>query len=110
VRAFINACRHRGMQVASGSGCSRAFVCPYHAWTYDLEGKLKGIRGPEAFPEVNIEDHGLTEVSAQEKGGIVYVMQEGKLIRRCWRIISIILRPNKRCSKKQKPPIKRIGS
>ena len=79
VRAFINACRHRGMQVAIGSGCSRAFVCPYHAWTYDLEGKLKAIRGPEAFPEVNIEDHGLTEVSAQEKGGIVYVMQEGKI-------------------------------
>ena len=79
VRAFINACRHRGMQVARGSGCSRAFVCPYHAWTYDLEGKLKAIRGPEAFPEVNIEDHGLTEVSAQEKGGLVYVMQEGKI-------------------------------
>ena len=79
VRAFINACRHRGMQVASGSGCSRAFVCPYHAWTYDLECKLKAIRGPEAFPEVNIEDHGLTEVSAQEKGGIVYVMQEGEI-------------------------------
>jgi phenylpropionate dioxygenase-like ring-hydroxylating dioxygenase large terminal subunit len=79
VRAFINACRHRGMQVASGSGCSRAFVCPYHAWTYDLEGKLKAIRGPEAFPEVNIEDHGLTEVSAQEKGGIIYVMQEGEI-------------------------------
>ena len=79
VRAFINACRHRGMQVASGSGCSRAFVCPYHAWTYDLEGKLKAIRGPEAFPEVNIEDHGLTEVSAREKGGIVYVMQEGEI-------------------------------
>ena len=79
VRAFINACRHRGMQVASGSGCSRAFACPYHAWTYDLEGKLKAIRGPEAFPEVNIEDHGLTEVSAQEKGGIVYVMQEGEI-------------------------------
>ena len=79
VRAFINACRHRGMQVASGSGCSRAFVCPYHAWTYGLEGKLKAIRGPEAFPEVNIEDHGLTEVSAQEKGGLVYVMQEGKI-------------------------------
>jgi len=79
VRAFINVCRHRGMQVASGSGCSRAFVCPYHAWTYDLEGKLKAIRGPEAFPEVNIEDHGLTEVSAQEKGGIIYVMQEGEI-------------------------------
>ena len=36
VRAFINACRHRGRQVAKGSGCSRAFVCTYHAWTYNL--------------------------------------------------------------------------
>ena len=79
VRAFINACRHRGMQVASGSGCSRAFVCPYHAWTYDLEGKLKAIRGKEAFPDLNIEEHGLVQVSAQEKGGVVYVMQEGQI-------------------------------
>lgn len=79
VRAFINACRHRGMQVASGSGCSRAFICPYHAWTYDLEGKLKAIRGKEAFPDLNIEEHGLVQVSAQEKGGVVYVMQEGQI-------------------------------
>ena len=79
VRAFINACRHRGMQVAKGSGCSRAFVCPYHAWTYNLEGDLKNIPGQEGFPGVNPEDHGLVEVSAQEKGGIVYVMQEGQI-------------------------------
>ena len=32
VRAFRNACRHRGMQVASGAGCTRAFVCRYHGW------------------------------------------------------------------------------
>ena len=38
VRAFINACRHRGMQVASGSGSARVFACPYHAWTYSLVG------------------------------------------------------------------------
>ena len=79
VRAFINACRHRGMQVAEGSGCSRAFVCPYHAWTYNLEGDLKHIPGQEGFPEINPEEHGLVQVSAQEKGGIVYVMQEGEI-------------------------------
>lgn len=79
VRAFINACRHRGMQVAAGSGCSRAFVCPYHAWTYDLEGKLKGLRGQEAFPDVDLDTHGLVQVSAAEKGGIVYVMQQGEI-------------------------------
>jgi len=79
VRAFINACRHRGMQVAKGSGCSRAFVCPYHAWTYNLKGDLKSIPGAEGFPDVDPLEHGLVEVSAKEKGGIVYVMQEGHI-------------------------------
>ena len=79
VRAFINACRHRGMQVASGSGRANAFVCPYHAWSYGLDGSLKAIQGKGAFPGVAIEDHGLVEVSAEEKGGIVYVMQEGTI-------------------------------
>ena len=79
VRAFINACRHRGMQVASGRCCSRAFVCPYHAWTYNLEGNLKHIPGQEGFPGVDPEQHGLVEVSAREKGGIVYVMQKGEI-------------------------------
>ena len=79
VRAFIIACRHRGMQVANGSGCARSFVCPYHAWTYNLEGNLKKIPGQEGFPGVNPAEHGLVEVSAMEQGGIVYVMQEGQI-------------------------------
>ena len=80
VRAFINACRHRGMQVANGSGCKKkAFVCPYHAWTYSLEGKLKRIPGEDGFPDLNKDDHGLVEVSAIEKGGIVYVQQDGQI-------------------------------
>ena len=79
VRAFINACRHRGMQVASGSGRAHAFVCPYHAWSYGLDGSLKSIPGEEAFPGLAIKDHGLVEVSAMEKGGLVYVMQRGTI-------------------------------
>ena len=79
VRAFINACRHRGMQVASGSGRAHAFVCPYHAWSYGLDGALKSIPGEEAFPGLAIEEHGLVEVSATEKGGLVYVMQKGTI-------------------------------
>ena len=79
VRAFINACRHRGMQVASGSGRAQAFVCPYHAWSYGLDGSLKAIPGEEGFPSLATEDHGLVEVSAMEKGGLVYVMQKGEI-------------------------------
>ncbi|MDM7944481.1 MAG: SRPBCC family protein [Hydrogenophaga sp.] len=77
VRAFINGCRHRGMQVAKNSGCARAFVCPYHAWTYGLAGELKHIPGRAGFPGVELKDNGLVEVGAMEKGGLVYVNQSG---------------------------------
>ena len=79
VRAFINACRHRGMKVVDGSGCARALSCPYHAWTYNLDGSLKGIPGKEAFPQLASDAPGLIEVSAIEKGGLVYVQQEGEI-------------------------------
>ena len=79
VRAFINACRHRGMQVAEGSGCAKALSCPYHGWTYGLDGSLKGIPGQSGFPELNRSEHGLKAVSAIERGGIIYVQQEGDI-------------------------------
>ena len=80
VRSFINACRHRGMQVAQGIGCSnKAFVCPYHAWSYSLDGKLLNIPGEEAFPGINKNDNGLVQVEAFEKGGVMYVQQEGSI-------------------------------
>jgi len=78
VRAFINACRHRGMKVASGSGCKKkAFVCPYHAWSYALDGTLKNVPGQDGFPNLDNAENGLVEISAAENGGIVYVQQEG---------------------------------
>ena len=42
INAFANVCRHRGVEVASGSGNLKEFSCPYHGWTYDLEGRLVG--------------------------------------------------------------------
>jgi len=79
VRAFINTCRHRGMQVAKDSGYARAFVYPYHAWTYGLDGHLKPIPEKDGFPDSDPKEHGLVEVSASEKGGIVYVNQKGSI-------------------------------
>ena len=78
VRAFINACRHRGMKVASGEGCTRTFSCPYHGWTYNLNGSLRGVPGEAAFPDLDKETSGLKEVFAVEKGGLIYVQQEGE--------------------------------
>ncbi len=76
VRAFRNACRHRGIPVAQGSGCTRAFVCPYHAWTYGLDGRLKHVPGDDGFPNLDHEQHGLVPVTAEEKGGLVFVTQD----------------------------------
>ena len=41
IRAFRNACRHRGMQLADGSGCTKIFRCNYHGWAYRLDGRLE---------------------------------------------------------------------
>ncbi|MCF8466577.1 MAG: Rieske 2Fe-2S domain-containing protein, partial [Sneathiella sp.] len=79
VRAFRNSCRHRGMTVANGSGCARAFVCPYHSWTYGLDGNLKHIPGRGGFPGVDMPEHGLVPVTAEERGGLVFVTQDEPL-------------------------------
>ncbi len=42
IRVLSNVCRHRGMLVAEGAGRKRTFVCPYHGWTYKLDGRLAG--------------------------------------------------------------------
>ena len=76
VRAFRNACRHRGMQVASGAGCARALVCRYHGWTYNLEGRLRHIPHEEGFPGFDKAAHPLVPVIASECLGLVFVTQD----------------------------------
>ena len=76
VRAFRNACRHRGMQVANGSGCAQYLVCTYHGWAYRLDGSLRHIPHRQGFPDVRDADHGLVAVKAEERLGMVFVTQE----------------------------------
>jgi phenylpropionate dioxygenase-like ring-hydroxylating dioxygenase large terminal subunit len=76
VRAFRNACRHRGMQVANGTGCMRAFVCRYHGWTYNLDGRLRHIPHEAGFPGFDKEAHPLVPVAATERFGLVFVTQQ----------------------------------
>lgn len=77
VRAFRNACRHRGMPLAAGAGCARAFVCRYHGWTYRLDGSLRHVPHEDGFPGLDKDEHGLTPVLAWEHAGIVFVQQDG---------------------------------
>ena len=74
-RAFVNVCRHRGAQLCKvGSGTAQRLVCPYHAWQYDLQGKLTGIYAAATFGEVSAQTHSLTELSCAEHSGLVWVM------------------------------------
>lgn len=75
MRAMINVCRHRSMKLVPG-GCGstrRGFVCSYHAWSYDTEGKLTGVPGEDTFGPVDREDHSLVRLACEERAGIVYV-------------------------------------
>lgn len=78
VRAFRNACRHRGAEVVNGSGCANAFVCPFHGWTYGLEGDLRRVQHERGFPDLDKSTHGLVPVLTEERSGIVFVNQSGQ--------------------------------
>ena len=74
-RAFFNVCRHRGMQVCAGEDSSgqRSFQCGYHAWTYDLDGKLIAAPNLTKMPDIDRQDYGLRRVAVREWLGYVWV-------------------------------------
>lgn len=81
IRAFRNACRHRGMQVAlpsetGGTGREKLFKCRYHGWAYSLDGKLQHVPHEHGFPGLDKENHGLVPVKAEVYGGLVFITQE----------------------------------
>ncbi len=80
VQVFRNACRHRGTQLASGSGCQKAFVCRYHGWTYGLDGRLLHVPHAQGFPDLDPGARGLVAVQSAEAHGVVFVAQEGPLL------------------------------
>jgi phenylpropionate dioxygenase-like ring-hydroxylating dioxygenase large terminal subunit len=76
VRAFRNACRHRGAQLVDGAGCGKAFVCRYHGWTYALDGRLQHVPHEHGFPGLDRTARGLVPVTAVESRGLVFVTQD----------------------------------
>ena len=80
IRGFLNRCAHRGVKLCRHArGNSRMFVCPYHQWSYDARGRLKGvpfIKGvkqlggmPEDFRR---EDYDLPELAIARRGGVIF--------------------------------------
>jgi choline monooxygenase len=72
-RVFRNSCRHRGMALIEGAGCSRALVCPYHGWTYRLDGSLAHVPHVGGFPSLDMASRGLVEVASHEVDGLVVI-------------------------------------
>ncbi|QPM92210.1 aromatic ring-hydroxylating oxygenase subunit alpha [Pseudooceanicola algae] len=72
IRAFHNSCRHRGSVLCSAEkGTAPKLVCPYHQWTYELDGRLLWAR--DMGPDFDPSRHGLKPVHCRELAGLVYI-------------------------------------
>jgi glycine betaine catabolism A len=79
LRAFENACRHRGHELlpCGATAEPRAIVCPYHAWTYDFDGTLRGAPGFRHAADFDPAEHGLFEIPLADWHGWVFVDASG---------------------------------
>jgi Rieske 2Fe-2S family protein len=77
--AFANICRHRGHELLACGATSdrRVVLCPYHAWTYELDGRLRNAPHAGAMPNVVPEDLGLLRVASAAWGGWLFVNVDG---------------------------------
>lgn len=80
LRIFLNACRHRGTRLvdAPEPTATPLVICPYHAWSYGLDGRLKGVPRPDTFPGLKKPAMGLVEVPAREAGGLIWAAPHRK--------------------------------
>jgi choline monooxygenase len=73
LRAFVNVCRHRGHEVAEGCGKRETLQCPYHAWTYDLDGSLRAAPRSDREPAFDRADWSLKPAQVDTWGPLVLV-------------------------------------
>ena len=73
IRAFYNVCRHRGHALLEGAGKVKTIVCPYHAWSYDIDGNLKTAANSENVRDFDHSQFCLSQVRVEEYARMVFV-------------------------------------
>ena len=78
VRSFHNVCRHRASRLLDGNNgnCGARISCPYHRWTYALDGRLVAVPQLKAFPGLDLQQHGLAPLEHEVYMGFVFVRLE----------------------------------
>lgn len=73
-QAYANVCRHRGsLVVPEGRGSKERFSCPFHAWTYGIDGRLIAVNKKRQFGNVSKKELGLVRLPAAELYGTLWV-------------------------------------
>ena len=73
IRAMSSVCRHRAMPIVDGAGNRRSFQCPYHLWTYSLDGKLLGAPGMDSVADFDKNKCALPSVRTEIWEGWIFV-------------------------------------
>ena len=74
LRGFSNVCRHRAARLLDGTGnCGKAIRCPYHGWTYGLDGSLLAVPEKTGFPGFDRDENGLWPLRCGVASGFVFV-------------------------------------
>jgi len=73
LKAYYNVCMHHAAQVASGSGTCSEFVCPYHGWTYNLNGSLTKSTSMKGIKNFRPKNYGLKPINLERLGNILFL-------------------------------------
>lgn len=81
IGTFKNVCRHRGMRLVQDEGRTRlrSLVCPYHQWTYGLDGGLRNVPRSETFADLDTTQMGLVTLPCEVRGGLIWIQAEGEM-------------------------------
>jgi choline monooxygenase len=73
IRAFANTCRHRGSELLEGKGNCKLIVCPYHSWSYELNGNLRATPEMDKTLNFNKADYGLIPITIDTWGNFLFI-------------------------------------